>query len=75
MDDDLLVLLGLPTKNRGGDASARDPAPDAPKDADKVGGQRDDDAKAANGLAQPNGDTDGSTARGRLPGAAAVPEG
>ena len=63
MDDDLLALLGLPTKNGGGDAAAKDPVPDAPKDADKMEVDV-TDAKAANGAAQPNGHAEGSTSSG-----------
>ena len=56
MDDDLLALLGLPTKN--GEAP-KEPAPGAPKDADKMDVDS-TDAKAPNGVAQPNGHAEGS---------------
>ena len=56
MDDDLLALLGLPTKN--GEPS-KELAPGAPKDADKMD-VNSTDAKPANGAVQPNGHAEGS---------------
>ncbi|TBU63354.1 component of IIS longevity pathway SMK-1-domain-containing protein [Dichomitus squalens] len=59
MDDDLLALLGLPTKNAG-DAAAKASVPGAPKDADKMDVDS-TDGKAANGATQPNGHAEGSS--------------